>query len=549
MNNAVGVEQLSDDELLQRTNELAVRGRRIEAALIAHMGEVDRRKLYRGEACSSMFAYATRRLRLSESQAYDRITVARTSRNFPVLLEMLADGRLTLTAASKLGPHLKPENATALLARAVHATRRQVEAIVAEVAPQPDVRSSLRRLPPPRRMPGLEPLHTEVPEVRAGGGAERRSAEFAEVRAGAGEERRSAEVAEVRPGGGEERRSAEVAEVRPGGAAERRSAEVAEVRPGAAERQPAEFAEVRPAGPAMGSDRSSVVPIAPARYRVQFTAGAELEAKIARARALLRHKIPSGDVGVIVDEAMTVLLAKLERTRCAAAERPRANAPTVSPSRHVPAAVRRAVWERDEGRCTFVDRVGRRCEARDWLEIHHCEPFGRGGETSAENLRLLCRVHNQYQAELDYGRDFMAGRRRDTSSRACEPSASFARLRGRAVASPHGRELRVRRGGRALEEEVGGERCPEGDVDGDEPVGPVAGVGRALAAIPLHARPLATGEEADVFGERYAGAGCVDGPAGWRATASRILESDPELVAFAEEADAIGRREVGKVVG
>src|SRR5262247_481118 len=99
MNSAFHVDSLSDDELLARTGELVARGRRIEAALIAHMAEVDRRKLYLGQACSSMFAYATERLRLSESQAYDRITVARSSRVFPVLLEMLADGRLTLTAA------------------------------------------------------------------------------------------------------------------------------------------------------------------------------------------------------------------------------------------------------------------------------------------------------------------------------------------------------------------------------------------------------------------------------------------------------------------
>lgn len=146
----VCIDVLSDDELLRRTSELAVRGRRIEAALIEHMAEVDRRRLYRGEACSSMFAYATERLRLSESQAYDRITVARASRRFPVLLEMMADGRLTLTAAAKLGPHLTSENAAGLLERAVHATRRQVEAIVAEVAPRPDAPSSIRKLPAPR---------------------------------------------------------------------------------------------------------------------------------------------------------------------------------------------------------------------------------------------------------------------------------------------------------------------------------------------------------------------------------------------------------------
>jgi hypothetical protein len=312
--------------------------------LIAHMAEVDHRKLYRDEACSSMFAYATGRLRLSESQAYDRITVARTSRRFPLVLEMLADGRLTLTVASKLGPHLTAENAPDLLARAVHATRRQAEVLVAELAPQPDAPSSMRRLPAPGP-----------------------PASVAEVAARAESQPRNAEV------------------------------------------EAAAALEVRPAGPVTPPAR--VVAIAPARFRVQFTASAELEEKIQRARALLRHKIPSGDVAAIVDEAMTVLVAKLERRRCGAAERPRAGSPATSASRDVPAAVRRAVWQRDESRCTFVDRQGRRCDARDWLEIHHDQPFGRGGETRLENLRLLCRSHNQFQAEIDYGADFMRARR------------------------------------------------------------------------------------------------------------------------------------------
>src|SRR6185503_19947042 len=130
-----------------------------------------------------------------------------------------------------------------------------------------------------------------------------------------------------------------------------------------------------------------------------------------RARALLRHKIPSGDVAAIVDEAMTVLVAKLERRRCGATDRPRMGAAPASASRDVPASVRRAVWQRGESRCTFVDRQDRRCEARDWLEIHHDEPFGRGGETRLENLRLLCRSHNQFQAEIDYGADFMRAKK------------------------------------------------------------------------------------------------------------------------------------------
>jgi len=82
-----------------------------------------------------------------------------------------------------------------------------------------------------------------------------------------------------------------------------------------------------------------------------------------------------------------------------------------SSSRHVPAAVRSAVWQRDEARCTFVDARGVRCRATTALELHHEQPFARGGPATAENIRLRCRAHNAFAAEQDFGRDFMRARK------------------------------------------------------------------------------------------------------------------------------------------
>ena len=104
---------------------------------------------------------------------------------------------------------------------------------------------------------------------------------------------------------------------------------------------------------------------------------------------------------------MTLLVADLEKKRCAKAERPRQATSATPGSRHVPAAVRRAVWKRDEGRCTFVNAAGNRCSSCEGLELHHEQPFARGGPTTVDNVRLLCRQHNRYRAELDYGRAFM----------------------------------------------------------------------------------------------------------------------------------------------
>ena len=94
-----------------------------------------------------MFAFCTETLHLSEAAAYLRIAAARASRKHPVLLAMLAGGRLHLTAIAKLAPHLTPENRDRLLERAVHRTKRQVEELVAEMAPRPDVPALVRRLP------------------------------------------------------------------------------------------------------------------------------------------------------------------------------------------------------------------------------------------------------------------------------------------------------------------------------------------------------------------------------------------------------------------
>ena len=143
------LEQLTDGELLLRLADILRQSRRNEADLVAHIGEVDARRLYAREASPSMYAYCTERLHLSEAEAYLRIAAARASRQHPILLAMLADGRLHLTAIAKLAPHLTPDNRDAVLERATHCSKRQVEELAAELAPRPDAPALIRKLPEP----------------------------------------------------------------------------------------------------------------------------------------------------------------------------------------------------------------------------------------------------------------------------------------------------------------------------------------------------------------------------------------------------------------
>ena len=141
---------LSDDELLIEVRRLSELERQATAHLIASLVELDARRLYFAQGCSSLFTYCTQILRLSEHAAYGRIEAARAARRFPVVLELLADGAITLTGVGLLAPHLTPENHRELLNSARHKSKREVEYLVACLRPQPAVPSIVRKLPTPK---------------------------------------------------------------------------------------------------------------------------------------------------------------------------------------------------------------------------------------------------------------------------------------------------------------------------------------------------------------------------------------------------------------
>ncbi len=160
--------------------------------------------------------------------------------------------------------------------------------------------------------------------------------------------------------------------------------------------------DVGPAVRPESTPRPKTEPLAPGRYKLQFTVGEETHTKLRRVQDLLRHRLPNGDVTEIFDRALTVLLANLEKSKLAATNRPRVPSLASKSTRHIPAAVRRAVWARDGGRCRF-DGPAERCSETGLLEFHHLIPYARGGPTTVENLELRCAAHNRYEAEQCFG--------------------------------------------------------------------------------------------------------------------------------------------------
>src|SRR5262245_11155097 len=154
---------LTDEQLLWSVKALACAERQATARLIAALAELDTRRLYLSEGYSSLFTYCTQALHLSEHAAYGRIEAARVARRLPQILDLLADGSITLTTMCLLAPHLTAENCAAVLAAARHKSKRDVEQQVAALRPLPPVLAVVRKLPNPIPFQPAEPRESASP--------------------------------------------------------------------------------------------------------------------------------------------------------------------------------------------------------------------------------------------------------------------------------------------------------------------------------------------------------------------------------------------------
>jgi hypothetical protein len=392
-------QSLSDADLVAAVHSLVARSNATEADLVLHMGEVDARRLYADQGSSSMYAWCTGALGMSEGSAYRRIAAARAARAFPALLERLASGTLHLAGIALMAPHLTESNHRELIDACSGKSKRAIESLLADRAPRPDAPTLVRRIPTTesrRASAPAEPSQAATPCATP------------------------STAPPVAEGVGQ---------------------------------APATHASAGPTSappPSCDAPRDTLTPLGGARYRVQFTADQTWVDRLREAQALLSHRLPNGDVAVVLDEALSLLCEKLRKERFAerggrtgqARREGEASAPTseasqgaVSPgqvsrgtfpgegaaptsarpthppralgSRRIPNLVKRAVAARDGGRCTFVSADGRRCEETRFLEFHHESPWARGGAHEPDNITLWCRAHNALAARRDFGAEFV----------------------------------------------------------------------------------------------------------------------------------------------
>src|SRR6187200_730617 len=141
------LEALNDHTLLSQFGVLVRQDHEGNAHLLRHIDAIDQRQLWTKLGYPSMFAFLVTRYHMSESTAGKRIGASRTARRFPILFTMVARGEIHLSGVHRLKAHLTPDNHEQVLAEAKHKTIRQIEQLVARLAPQADVPSTLRALP------------------------------------------------------------------------------------------------------------------------------------------------------------------------------------------------------------------------------------------------------------------------------------------------------------------------------------------------------------------------------------------------------------------
>jgi 5-methylcytosine-specific restriction endonuclease McrA len=342
---------LSAADAMRKLDTIDLEEKNRVAEGIALIAVIDHRKDYLGAGYPCMLDYCMGRLHMSQPKALRRIQVARAALEFPDVFEYLANGRLSVTSAAELAPHLETGTAAELLAAVAFRSKEEIRRILAERAQSGDADASATSLElvVETTSDSYAPAHT------------------------------NSLVAPPDP-----------------------SAPATED-PAATAPAPEQPKHLR---------RGRVSPSDAGGYEVRLSITEDEHDDLRQAQTLLGHAVPSGDPALVYARAMKHYVAQLEKQRLGVrrtARSPKSRAPAqshgASRGRRIPRALYRQVWERDGGRCAFVSADGHRCGGTVRLEVDHIRPVAQGGERTLENLRLLCRAHNQHEAERVLGKE------------------------------------------------------------------------------------------------------------------------------------------------
>ncbi|HYS79147.1 MAG TPA: HNH endonuclease signature motif containing protein [Anaeromyxobacteraceae bacterium] len=357
-------------DLTTRLAELLHREHAALADFLIALADFDRERRWLELGHTSLFYFLHRELGLSKGAAFYRKTAAELVQRYPEVIEPLRQGKLCITSVVELAKVITPENRGEVVPRFFHASKREAKAVAAELRPVVVAPHrdvvTVPHLAEPAKAVARLELATSSPDVVV---------------------------------------------------------------------QPDELRGEVPAGPPLRSplpaaSPDEVEPLTGDLRRFHTTVSKRFLAKLAAARDALSHSHPGADTEAVLEAALDLLLAANAKKK-GLVTKPRAapTRPSASP-RHIPAEVKRAVWTHDGDRCQWPVASGGVCGSTRRLELDHIVPVARGGASTIANLRVTCRVHNQYAARQAFGDAWMDQfTARPLTCPAHEPAAPVAELR------------------------------------------------------------------------------------------------------------------------
>jgi hypothetical protein len=391
--------------LASRLLDLLRREQSAMADFLLALGDFDRKRLWQDLGHTSLFTFLHRELGLSKGASHFRKVASELVQRYPEVVEPLRDGRLCITSVVELAKVITPQNRAEVLPRFFHTSKKEAKEVSAELRPQD---AAPHRLVVTALKPGSSPCATALAEPR-----------------------RDAPSLPIYP---------------PSPSA------VPPVRP-----DEPRHAELPMAAPTQAAP-SKVEPLTANLRRLHVTVSTRFMEKLEVARSALSHSHRGADAEAILEAGLDLLIERAAKRRGIVAKprrqppSPLSSPPVLRPegedgaSRAIPAAVKREVWIRDEGRCRWRLENGEVCGSTHRLQFDHVRPVARGGGSTVENIRILCAGHNLLAARRAFGDALMdryapvpsSGRERSTG--AADPVTGIAAQRG-AVAAQAGRLL------------------------------------------------------------------------------------------------------------
>ncbi|ACL67394.1 HNH endonuclease [Anaeromyxobacter dehalogenans 2CP-1] len=343
-------------EFTKRLVELLRSERHAMAEFLVALAEFDRRALWRERGHTSLFSFLRRELGLSAGAAQYRKTAAELIQRYPAVDGALREGKLCLSSVCELAKVVTTENFAEILPRFYGLSSRDAAEVAASIRPVEN---------PPRREVVVPVRSVSVPSAVTVPAAEPILFRAPELNVPSRVETSHSEVARTEP---ESARSEPV--------------------------------DLRAATPV--PKPSSIDWLDGDQARMHLTVSKAFLKKLEAARDALSHSMPGATRENVLEAALDLLLVERDRRKGLTARPQKTPRPSTRPD-HIPAHVRREVWARDCGRCTFVLASGEPCGSTHRLELDHIVPRARGGGSTADNLRIRCRGHNLEEARRVFG--------------------------------------------------------------------------------------------------------------------------------------------------